>query len=239
MLPIIKIYNKEIPTYTLFCVLACIISLFSSLYIAKYHKIKKQYIFYAFIFEFIGILIGARIYFILSHINKYLNVFSSLNYKELLKILMYGFSFLGAYLGGSISVFIFSKIANIKPEKLFAIFLPSLIIFYGIAKIGCFCAGCCYSIQINQRTFPIQLIESIYNIVSFLIIAYSYKKTNNDYKIIGNTLVLFGVEKFIFEFFRGNKDELMFYQISISQYFSIIIIILGTFLKRKDISKLT
>lgn len=80
---------------------------------------------------------------------------------------------------------------------------------------------------INQKLFPLQLIESIYNIVIFLIILYIFKKTNNTYKIIGNTLILFGIGKFMLTFFRGNKDEIMLLGISITQYISFLIIMLG------------
>lgn len=83
---------------------------------------------------------------------------------------------------------------------------------------------------INQRLFPLQLIESIYNIVIFIIIFYIFKKTNNTYKIIGNTLIAFGIGKFIFTFFRGNKDEIMLLGISITQYISALIIMLGIFI---------
>lgn len=83
---------------------------------------------------------------------------------------------------------------------------------------------------INQRLFPLQLIESIYNIVIFIIIFYIFKKTNNTYKIIGNTLIAFGIGKFIFIFFRGNKDEIMLLGISITQYISALIIMLGIFI---------
>lgn len=142
------------------------------------------------------------------------------------------------------ATFIFAKISKIRIDKLLAILLPPLVLFYGIAKIGCLCAGCCYGIPyngvgaivfnnelssapINQKLFPLQLIEASYNIAISIFVVFKYKKTEDTYKIIAMTLLLFGIGKFILTFFRGNQDEMLFLGVSITQYISILIAILG------------
>ena len=92
MLPILEIFNTKIPMYSLFCILGFGLALIFSLYFAKYYKIKKQYIFYAFVYELIGAISGAKLYYILSHLNNYIE---KLNNEEFLKLILPGFSFIG------------------------------------------------------------------------------------------------------------------------------------------------
>lgn len=94
MLPLINIFNTKISTYSLLCAVACIANLIFSFHIAKYHKIKKQYIFYAFIFEMIGVFIGARLYYVITHFN--IEIFNNWNKGEFIRILLNGVSFTGA-----------------------------------------------------------------------------------------------------------------------------------------------
>lgn len=98
MIPILEIFDMQIPTYNLLCIVGLIIALIFSLYLAKYQKIKKQYIFYCFIYEMIGFLLGAKLYYIGSHINNYLIDISALSSEELLNLFLPGFSFIGAFI---------------------------------------------------------------------------------------------------------------------------------------------
>lgn len=95
MLPLINIFSIRVSTYSLFCLLGIIINLLYSIYFAKYYRIKKQYILYAFIYEIIGALIGAKVYYILSHLNYYLNIFNEFHYEEILTSMISGVSFTG------------------------------------------------------------------------------------------------------------------------------------------------
>ena len=98
MIPIIEIYNIKIPTYDLLCGVGLIITLMFSLYLAKYQEIKKEYIFYSFIYEMIGFLLGAKLYYIGSHINSFLIDIGALSSEEMLKLFLPGFSFIGAFI---------------------------------------------------------------------------------------------------------------------------------------------
>ncbi len=102
MFPVLKIFNFSISMYSLCSIIAIITSFLCSIYISKYYRIKKNYIFYGYVYIVIGILIGAKSYYILTHINN--------SYELKIETLMSGFSFFGAFLGAFISIYFFQRI---------------------------------------------------------------------------------------------------------------------------------
>lgn len=120
--------------------------------------------------------------------------------------------------------------------------MSPLILFYSILKIGCFCAGCCYGIPYNgighitlnnNNILPLQIIESIYNMILFACIII-LQKNNDDNRIICKGILLFEIGKFAFAFLRNSKDEPIFLGITLSQYILLILIIITFKLFKKE-----
>ncbi len=225
MLPYINILNKQLPMYGIIILIALLITILMSLYNTKYNGIKKRYILICLAVSITLGVLGANIYYIVTHIEIYDNI----------KKLTLGMSFIGFLIGAIIGVILFCKIEKVRIDKFLSIILPSMILFYGIAKVGCFCAGCCYGIRLNQNTLlPIQLIESIYNIIIYIYLTFMYKRCSECYKILGYTCILFGIGKFVFTFFRGDfKTNTEFFSLALSQFILLIIIIIGIYIKNK------
>jgi phosphatidylglycerol:prolipoprotein diacylglycerol transferase len=138
-------------------------------------------------------------------------------------------------------------ITKTDPKKLFAILLFSVPLIYAIGKLGCFLNGCCYGIDYNGpmrviysnskhaptgiSLFPVQLTDSIVNLIIFIIATIIYHKK----KDIRNTLPLIilacSIVKFLLDFLRTPGT----YIISLNQIFCIIAFILGIiiFIKSK------
>lgn len=84
-----------------------------------------------------------------------------------------GFSGLGAAVGMITGVFISGIIIKDKPDLVMTSFVVSAPLMYGLAKIGCFLAGCChgkeyygpfavvYSNEHKGSYFPIQLVDMV------------------------------------------------------------------------------
>ena len=120
-----------------------------------------------------------------------------------------GFSSFGAGVGLLLSAFIFEKIVllNGKIVKYSTLSLP---LIYGISKLACFFAGCCYGIPYNglfkvkypfvmdKFLFPVQLLESILFIILFIILSKLKNKNNIVYYVIISSAVL----KYLLDFFR-------------------------------------
>ena len=144
-----------------------------------------------------------------------------------------GFSSYGGLIGVIISALIFEKMFSLN-NKLLKYSIISLPLTYGISKMGCFLAGCCYGIPydgilsvtytngLNIPLFPVQLLESITFIILFII----FNKLKNNKNILYITIIISALIKYLLDFLRY---EHISKTITINQIFSIILI-LGVFI---------
>lgn len=95
MLPLINVFNIKISTYFLIGILGYILYFTFTIYFGKKHRINMKYIFCGFIFETIGILVGAKFYYILLNLSNYAEIFNA-SIEEFLKLVLQGFYFTGA-----------------------------------------------------------------------------------------------------------------------------------------------
>ena len=110
-----------------------------------------------------------------------------------------------------------------------------------IGRIGCFLVGCCYGIPYagignitytnsqfapnNINLFPVQIVESICNLIIFIILTTNYKKFSN--KTIELYLILYGITRFSLEFLRGDEIRGQILCMSTSQWISLIFVLVG------------
>lgn len=119
-------------------------------------------------------------------------------------------------------VWIMAKILKIDYKTALDFVSPCLCINHGIAHLGCIFAGCCHGYVsefgvfnpiVQQKTFPIQPIEAVTALIIAVIIALRNKKRKYvpDGLSFPIMLMLFGYTRFIFEFFRDNRNtDLLF-----------------------------
>ena len=160
-----------------------------------------------------------------------------------------GVTFIGGLIGGVVSFLVvyFWK-RNLFQNKLMDILsiVPCCItIAHGFGRIGCFFAGCCYGIQSNtflDVNFPIwnmnweivgysahlptQLYEAIFLFILFGIMSYLVMKKNFQYNM-PVYLVAYGIWRFALEFIRGDDRGSFIPNISPSQFWSILMVIIG------------
>ena len=95
MLPVVNIFNIKLSTYSLVGILAYILYFIFTIYFAKKHRINMKYILCCFVFETIGILTGAKIYYILLNLGNYTEIFNA-SIEDSISLLLSGFYFTGA-----------------------------------------------------------------------------------------------------------------------------------------------
>jgi phosphatidylglycerol:prolipoprotein diacylglycerol transferase len=154
------------------------------------------------------------------------------------------------YYGGFISSFIFFIIYSYKHSisilRLGDFFVPGLAIGHSIGRLGCLFSGCCYgkpsnvpwSIRFNNKNslavtgeylHPTQIYEIVMNLIIFLVLYFCSKREYENGIIFGIYLLLYGIGRFIIEFFRG--DIILYYiNLSVSQIISIFIVVCGLFI---------
>jgi len=247
MLPYINILGRTIPTYGMLAFAGIVVAIcFAVFYFSKYHDIEKEDIFDASMFGIIGIGIGAKLLYIITILPDLIKNFSILDWKTLIpRLLQGGFVFYGGLIGGIIGIYIYSRLFKISFKKLCMILIPVVPIFHSIGRIGCLLAGCCHGREYNGfgsitfyntnlaptgvPLFPMQIVESVCNLIIFAIILLTYKKFKGTYKTIGLYFVLYSIIRFMLEFYRGDAVRGIII-LSTSQWISIGLFIVGIFI---------
>lgn len=242
MFPIIKIFNREITTYA---IMALVGVLLTGFYVSKEAKKRKKddnEIIILLLISAIGIFIGSHLLYGIVNIHelKALNTLTSFDIKKILNILAITFGgsvFYGGLIGGLIAAFIYIKKKNIDNEYV-DIAASSIPLFHGIARIGCFLAGCCYGIESkigftykhaliesanHVSRFPVQLLEALLNIILFFVLKHLLKNKKCEGKIIYIYLISYSVIRFFDEFLRGDSYRGFVGCLSTSQFISILI----------------
>lgn len=111
---------------------------------------------------------------------------------------------------------------------------PAIPLFHAFGRIGCFLAGCCYGFELSDPIviasdfvithFPVQLVESLFNILLFIVLNIVQRYRPNT-RILYVYMLSYAVFRFIIEFFRGDVTRGLFFGISTSQLISAIIIV--------------
>lgn len=115
-----------------------------------------------------------------------------------------------------------NKISFLRATDVFA---PGLALGHALGRVGCFAAGCCYGREttvpwgviftnpkaqeitgtpLGVRIHPTQLYEMGAELINFVILYYLASRKKFEGEVIGLYLFLYGIERFIIEFYRGD-----------------------------------
>ncbi len=120
-------------------------------------------------------------------------------------------SYIGCFILIITSIF-YEKINPSKDKYYIKSTILSMPLLYGISKLGCHFAGCCYGIpyfgllsvtytaKLNIPLFPIQLLESIIFTLTFVILLIVNKKFKTN--IIDLTIIICAFIKFLLDYLR-------------------------------------
>ena len=158
-------FDTQVPLYGIFIIISFICGLFVVYVNTKRFNFRIEEIISLLIFVVLGAIFGAKYYTFLANPKEFNGVF---NFEKV------GLSSYGAVIGIIILLIVFSKLYKKSFKHLILIMLPSIPLMYGIGKIGCFFAGCCYGIETNSwlgvkfpemdhKVYPTQLFEALFS----------------------------------------------------------------------------
>ena len=255
MLPIINICGREFATYGVIVFIGIIIGIFFAIkYFTKFNNLQKNDVIYCSCYAIIGLAIGAKLLYIITNIPFLIENYSNLDFKSTIEYMFRGgFVFYGGLIGAVLGIYIYAIQFKISFKCLLLTLIPATPLIHSIGRIGCFFAGCCYGIEYNGfgsiifyntpfaptniPLFPTQILESICNLIIFIILVSTYKKYVGTYKTLTLYCILYSIVRFLIEFLRGDSIRGMFLNISTSQWISILVLFIGIYLYTKDTEK--
>lgn len=182
-------------------------------------------------------LVGARILYILTNLRYFLSMPG-----EMFMIQHGGLSWFGGFCFGLLAVILVLKKNKLSFLKIADILVPYLALAQAVGRIGCLLNGCCYgrlsilpfAIALSgheQRLHPTQLYSAFGLLIIFAILMlFKKKKTVIPGGVFSLYLVLYGLKRFIIEFFRADTIPTVFFNLSLFQIFALIEILCGVLL---------
>ena len=166
-----------------------------------------------------------------------------------------GMTFIGGLIGGVISflgiyfLYVYAINPKLKEKSFFKsdmnkgvwyllrIAPISITIAHGFGRIGCLFAGCCHgqitnewygiwNAEVGAKTVPTQLYEAIFLFLLSAVMIVLLFKINFKYNM-SLYLVSYGIWRFVIEYFRADYRGGFVPGLSPSQFWSIIMVILG------------
>ncbi|PKM93070.1 MAG: prolipoprotein diacylglyceryl transferase [Elusimicrobia bacterium HGW-Elusimicrobia-4] len=239
-----KIGFLEIHTYGVFVALGFFVGFKMLLFYGKKSSFSPALIEKLTFLVFIFSLIGARLFYVLISFGEFAE-----NPLDIFKVWQGGLVFWGGFLGGAITVIIFSIKHKMPLWKLADVFAPALAIGHALGRIGCFFAGCCYGKNTDSflgvvfpenclaptgiKLVPTQILSSILLLILFLILVIFWKRKKFDGQIFFMYTVLLSVGRFLIEFLRGDFRGNLILGITPTQIVSVVMFIVSIIIWKK------
>lgn len=171
--------------------------------------------------------------FLIVNIKKIQTIYKKYGFFKL--IFSGGFVFYGGLIFAILFVFLFCKFFKLKFYNTISSLAIVAPLIHSIGRIGCLFSGCCYGILYNglfsikirgNQRFPIQAVESFGNLLIFIILLFTLvKNKNHRTNFLLEYLTLYAILRFFCEFLRGDIQRGFIGIFSISQWFSIGILL--------------
>jgi phosphatidylglycerol:prolipoprotein diacylglycerol transferase len=195
-------------------------------------------------------LILAKVWLVLSSWDYYFahprDIFSIATFQS-------GGTFYGGLAGSVLMIVVYTYVQKISVLAVLDTFCAALPLGHAIGRLGCFAAGCCFGkptslpwgvtftnplaqqlagTPLGIPLHPTQLYEVALELVNFVLLVWLGARQRFTGQILGAYLVLYGMERGILEFFRGDPGRtLMFHdKVSLMQLVSVGMILTGAFL---------
>ncbi len=245
MYPSLNIFGLSLSVYSLTAIIGAFLSGFVFHKLIRRHAANNSREVAFLLCVTTGVLLGSRLLYAVVNMDVF---FQNLKYFGFWVAISDSFSgavFYGGLLGGLVAGIIAVKVMRLDLITYSASMAPIIPLFHSIARIGCFCAGCCYGIKsdfgfsahgntfvyaVNDVSrFPVQLLEAMLNLVLSLVLFYLLKRSENNMKLKGWMLRIYLMSyaciRIFTEFFRGDKDRGFVGILSTSQFISVIILV--------------
>lgn len=243
MFPYLKIFGIQIPMYGLLMATAMLVSVGLSWLRCRKRGLDGERLLTVALIAIVFGIIGAKALF-MAVTYTWDEIADAVRANGVIWLLQGGLVFYGGLIGGVIGAFLGAAIAKTKLLDYSDSIVPTLPLAHAIGRMGCFCAGCCYGkvtdswigmsfpsavtgLAENVKVIPTQLIEAGANVLVFLFLLWFTRKKRVGATTLFVYLIIYGVERFLLEYLRGDEIRGIFGAFSTSQWISIAIVVLA------------
>lgn len=218
MLPVLfSIGNLSVSSFGIFLALGFLFGLFLIWRLARAWDLDEEKTLDLTLLTFAGGLFGARLYFVLEHLQYF--TASPLNLFLINKIP--GFNFWGGFLGGWLILFIFTRRYRLDFWQLADIASVGLLGGLILSNVGCFLGGCNAGITskiffaVSQeglvgKRWPVQVVEAVLFTLSLMKIWSQATHFHQRGKIASLAFIYIGVVELVLEPLKQDRSSLLF-----------------------------
>lgn len=246
MYPVIEILGREIGTYSLLALLGAFLCGTVFCILINRRGLNDNQAIAFLLFVTLGAVVGSHILYAIVNYRYIPALFSSRSLQEFANYLILwlgGSVFYGGLFGAAAAGSITIKVMRLNRQVYLDCIAPVAPLFHAIARVGCFFAGCCYGIESSVGfivehnpfvpelngvcRFPVQLLESVGNLLISAVLFCLLKKSQRNEKLQGKLIFLYllcyCILRFFDEFLRGDAARGFVGVFSTSQLISLIL----------------
>lgn len=241
---LITIGSFTIHTYGVFVAIGLLVGFYIGLKFANKEGINGKDYENLFLITIFSGIVGARIAYVIEHYKEFVSVF------DLLAVWNGGLDWFGGFIGGLLSAVIFILYKKLPIMKIGDIAGVSIPIGHFFGRLGCTSAGCCHGKPVAPDSpfrdiaiifpdnphcqaptgiplYPTQPVEAIGNLAIFLTLFVVYRNKSFDGQILSLYLILYGIERFLLEFWRGVTPPIPWLGLTWNQVITLFMIFTG------------
>jgi phosphatidylglycerol:prolipoprotein diacylglycerol transferase len=235
---LIKIGPITIYTYGFFIASAFLLALGWASFEAKKRRLDHKIVSDLGFYLIISSVIGARLAYVLMN----LHYFVAYPFESIM-IWKGGLVFSGGAILGVITAVFYLKSKGESVWQWADVFAPAISLGQFVGRFGCLMAGCCYGrycsmpwaitfkdpnslAPLNIPLHPTQIYHSLAGLVSFFILCLCKSKVKGSGSLFGLFLMLYGMFRFVIEFFRGDFRP-MVGVFSFTQWIALSLVLVG------------
>ena len=245
-----QIGNFYLPTYGVLVATGVLLGLWISVRNSEKQGMHGEDAWNLGIYMVLAGIIGAKILYIINDWSAYSN-----NWREIFSVgtLQAGGVFSGGLIGALIVGVWYMRKHGMPPLRTTDAFSPGLALGHVLGRFGCFSAGCCYGkptshfwgvtftnqfahlvsdTPLGIKLEPTQLIEAAAEFFNFVFLMWLLKRKKFDGQVFAAFIMMYGVERFLIEFLRGDdgRGVVLGGLMSGTQLISICLVIGGGFI---------
>lgn len=231
----VLIFGKMISFYSVLGFVGLAAALLLCIKRRKMYGVEKDDIVNLAAYSIIGIIVGSKLLALICMIPQFIEYWDRIQWNsEFIKALMQGgFVFYGGFAGVVLAFYIYCRQFKLSFSSVMELAAPAFPLFHFFGRLGCYTAGCCGGIG----GFPLQLVEAFLNLAIFLVIIYiqdrncAVKDNGGGKPLFQKTfflyMLMYGITRFVLEFFRGDAERGFIGALSVSQWISIAVTVIA------------